>query len=244
LLQNRYGLHDKLLNYLNLDKPNNSVIDTSIDNEELSNSSSADKDLQFVLNIPLKTWHNIDCESVIYRSKFQVQRKYNTLRRRKWTNTIFELIHEVTKLSCAFMFRRCKISETDIYAIIYAKCPDCKCNLIGKVINMPDGNTDVQMECRVTNFNPDIKHTKKRPLKGEKRIKISQTLAAGTLSATTWRRQEATRIMNLYDPEPPHLYKASTLRKAKQERRDLNLHMKGTCAFTNLQSSALKTVSA
>jgi len=66
------------------------------------------------------------------------------------------------------MFRQCKISETGIYATIYAKCPGCKCNLIGKVINMLDGNTDIQMECRVTNFNPDIKHTKKRPLKEKK----------------------------------------------------------------------------
>jgi len=42
--------------------------------------------------------------------------------------------------------------------------------------------------------------------------------------------------VNLYDSEPPYLYKTSTLRKAKQERRDFNLHIKGTCAFTNLQN--------
>jgi len=48
LLQNRYGLHDKLLNYHNLDKPNNTIIDTSSDSEESFNLSSADKDLQFL----------------------------------------------------------------------------------------------------------------------------------------------------------------------------------------------------
>ncbi|EFN65462.1 120.7 kDa protein in NOF-FB transposable element, partial [Camponotus floridanus] len=168
-------------------------------------------------------WHDIDCESVIYKSNSKVQRNYNTLRRRRWTNIIFELIYETAKLPCAFIFKRCKISETGIYATIYAKCPDCSSNFIGKVIIKPNGNTDVQMECRVTNFNADIKHTKKRPLSGQKRVEISQSLSTGALSATTWRRREATKIMNLYDSEPPHLYKATTLRKAKQERQDLDL---------------------
>lgn len=140
------------------------------------------------------------------------------------------------KLPCAFMFKRCKISQTGIYATIYANCPDCRSYLIGKIINAPKSNTDVRMECRVKNFNADIKHTKKRPLSGEKRVEISQSLAAGTLSAATWRRQEATKLMNLYDSEPPHLYKPSTLRKAKQERQDLNLQIKGSCSFTNLQN--------
>ncbi|EFN86949.1 120.7 kDa protein in NOF-FB transposable element, partial [Harpegnathos saltator] len=82
----------------------------------------------------------------------------------------------------------------------------------------------------------DVKHSTKRPLNGEKKIEISQRLAAGTLSATTWRRQEVTKVMNLYDSEPPHLYKASTLRKAKQERQDINLQIKGSCVFSNLQT--------
>lgn len=91
------------------------------------------------------------------------------------------------------------------------------------------------MECCVRNYNADIEHKKKRPLNGEKREEISQSLATGTLSATTWRRQEAPKVMNLYDPEPPQLYKASILRKAKQERQDKNLQIKGPCVFSNLQ---------
>lgn len=119
------------------------------------------------------------------------------------------------------MFKRCKISQTGIYATIYANCPDCKSNLIGKNINKP--NADVRMECRVRDFNANIKYTAKRPLSGEKRVEISQSLAVDTLSATTWRRQEATKLMNLYDSEPPHLYKASILKKAKQERQGFKL---------------------
>lgn len=52
----------------------NIVIDIFTDSEESFNSSSTDKDLQFDLNIPLKTWHDIDCESVIYKSNDKVQR--------------------------------------------------------------------------------------------------------------------------------------------------------------------------
>lgn len=236
LLQNRYELYDKVLNYHNLDKPINIKLDNISTDDDESFNLSTEKNIEFNLNIPLKTWYDIDCESVIYKSNSKVQRNYNTLRRRRWTNIIFGLIYETTKLPCAFMFKRCKISETGIYATIYAKCPDCKSNLIGKIINVPKDNTDVQMECCVTNFNPDIKHTKKRSLNGQKRIEISQSLAMGTLSATTWRRQEAVKTMNLYDSEPPHLYKTSTLRKAKQERQDLNLQVKGSCAYINLQN--------
>lgn len=237
LLQNRYELYDKVLKYHNLDKPINTKLDISTDDDDESfNLSITEKDIEFNVNIPLKTWHDIDCESVIYKSNSKVQRNYNTLRRRRWTNIIFELIYETAKLPCAFIFKRCKISETGIYATIYAKCPDCSSNFIGKVIIKPNGNTDVQMECRVTNFNADIKHTKKRPLSGQKRVEISQSLSTGALSATTWRRREATKIMNLYDSEPPHLYKATTLRKAKQERQDLDLQVTGSCAYTNLQN--------
>src|SRR5580765_3315019 len=83
LLQNRYGLYDKMLSYHNLDIPTNTKIDTSTDGEESFNLSSTEKDLEFDLIIPLKTWHDIDCESIIYKSSSRVQRNYNTLRRRK-----------------------------------------------------------------------------------------------------------------------------------------------------------------
>lgn len=42
--------------------------------------------------------------------------------------------------------------------------------------------------------------------------------------------------MDLYDSESPHLYRASTLRKAKQERENINLQIQGSCIFTNLQN--------
>lgn len=74
---------------------------------------------------------------------------YNILRRHRWTNTVFELINKVTKLLCGFMFKRCKISSTGIYTTIYVKCSDCKCNLIGEIINVPEGNTDVRMQRNV-----------------------------------------------------------------------------------------------
>lgn len=137
--------------------------------------SFTDKDLEFNLNIPLKTWRDIDCKLVIYKSKTKVQKNFNTLRRRRWTNKIFGLINEQKKLPCALMFKRCTISEIGIHATIYARCPDCKCNLTGKIINKPKKNVDVVMACCVTNFNADIKHTTKRPLNGEKRVEISQS---------------------------------------------------------------------
>lgn len=82
LLQNRYKLYDKVLNYHNLDKPTNIKLDnTSTDGDESFNlSEKTEKNIEFNLNIPLKTWHDIDCESVIYKSNSKVQRNYQETR--------------------------------------------------------------------------------------------------------------------------------------------------------------------
>lgn len=79
LLQNRYGLYDKVLSYHNLNKPINTKLDIcDTDDDESFNLSTTEKDIEFNLNIPLKTWHDIDCESVIYKCNSMVQRNYNT----------------------------------------------------------------------------------------------------------------------------------------------------------------------
>lgn len=147
ILENRKGLYDKILKYHDLDKPIKDVCyytstDTSTDNSELSDDSCMDKEINFDIMIPCKTWHDIDYESVIYKSSHKTQKNYNTLCRRRWTNTIFDLMHKTTKLPCAFLFKRCKMSETGFYVTIYAKCAECKCNLIGKIINKPKDNTE------------------------------------------------------------------------------------------------------
>jgi hypothetical protein len=194
---------------------------SSVDDESF-NKTMTETELNFTIKIPLKTWRDIDCEKVIYKSVDKVQKYYWTLRRGRWTNTLFELVYIETKLPCAFMFKRCKISETGIYVTVHALCSDCSSTLIGKIINKPNNNSDVTMDCCIFNFDPSVKHAKKRPLNGEMRVNVSESLAAGTLSATTWRRKAADEIMDMYDEEPPHIYKATTLRKAKQARRDFN----------------------
>lgn len=127
ILGNRNGLYDKVLKYHNLDKPIKKDVsytstDTCTDNSGLSDDSCTDKEITFEIIIPLKTWHDIDYESVIYKSSHKTQRNYSTLRRRRWTNTIFDLLHETTKLPCAFVFKRCTMSETGFYVTINAKC--------------------------------------------------------------------------------------------------------------------------
>lgn len=66
-MQNRYKIHDELLNYHNINKPVNTISDMSTDkkfstDEESSNSLSIDKELKF----------DIDCESIIYKSNEKV----------------------------------------------------------------------------------------------------------------------------------------------------------------------------
>lgn len=54
-------------------------------------------------------------------------------------------------------------------------------------------------------------------------MEVSKVLAENHELSCRWRRAEADKLMDLGDPEPPYLPTNSVLRKAKQERQDINL---------------------
>lgn len=143
---------------------------------------------------------------------------------------------EKTKLPCAFMFKRCTISGTGIYVTIYAKCSDCKATFKGTVANKPPKNSAVRLECRVSQFNPSVKHVTKPPLNGDERVKVSEALDSGAFTATTWRRKQADEKMDFYDSEPPDIPSAVATRKALQQRRDEILKVKGINPILSLQN--------
>ena len=113
--------------------------------------------------------------------------------------------------------------QSTTYVSLQGICRDCKCEFTGRIINEPQENTDVSMECSVSDFDPSYKHMKKRSLNGQKRVDVANTLTVGNMSSCMWRRNEADKLMDMFDDEPPHLYKETVLRKAKQERRDFQL---------------------
>ncbi|XP_070169756.1 uncharacterized protein [Polyergus mexicanus] len=48
---------------------------------------------------------------------------------------------------------------------VIGKCIECKCDFIGQIVNEPQKNDDVKMECTIHDYNSSVKHNKKRQLK-------------------------------------------------------------------------------
>lgn len=76
------------------------------------------------------------------------------------------------------------------------------------------------MECHLRNYDASFNHNKKRQLKGSKRNDVRKELVEGKTLPLVWRRRKADKLMNYGDDEPPHLFKASTLRNLKRERQN------------------------
>jgi hypothetical protein len=70
LITNRYGVHDTLLAFHGIEKPCN-VTASSIDDDESLNQSISNTEINFSIKLPPKTWHDIDCEKVIYNVTFR-----------------------------------------------------------------------------------------------------------------------------------------------------------------------------
>lgn len=103
------------------------------------------------------------------------------------------------------------------------------------IANKPVSAEDVIMECIIENFDASIKHKKKRHLKGNRRIEISNKMLEGNILSCIWRRNEDNKIMEFGDPEPAHLSKNEILSKAKQEREKINLALTTSDPLQNLQ---------
>lgn len=107
---NRYHLLNKILDFHGIE------INTSLSESTLEitdDRSGIAKIFEFQLELPYKTWLTVMPEEVIYADKFRGEKNYQTLRRKLWTDKLFEVFHRETKLPCPPSFKRCKISESE-----------------------------------------------------------------------------------------------------------------------------------
>lgn len=137
-------------------------------------------------------------------------------------------------MPCALAFKYAKISQIGIFLTVTGKCTECKCNFIGQIVNAPQEEDDVIMKCTIHDFDPSIKHNKKRQLKGFNRKQVAYKLVEGKTLPCVWRRERADDLMDVGDDEPAHLYSCNVLRKAKQERQDRLLGVTSNNIFENL----------
>lgn len=228
----RYNVWKRFLNYHGIEQHSISMLDVS---ESTLHDSCNNEKIELKLILPFKTWLAMSPEEVKYADKELSERTYNVLFRRVWTDVLFEQLWQQIRIPCALSFKRCKMSDSGIFLKIVATCSECNCNFSGMVANKPVPLNDVIMECIIENFDASIKHKKKRHLKGNRRIEISNKMLEGNILPCIWRRNEANKIMKFGDPEPAHLPKNQILSKAKQEREKINLALTTSDPLQNLQ---------
>lgn len=105
----------------------------------------------------------------------------------------------------------------------------------------PDEKQDAIFDCTLFGFNSDINHKKKRQLKGILCKKNCFTFSRRK-AATIWHTEEANRIMEFGDKNPPILYLPRVLRKAKQNEIDNCLGIIDYDSMRNIQVLKYTTI--
>ncbi|XP_060748439.1 chromobox protein homolog 1a isoform X2 [Tachysurus vachellii] len=185
----------------------------------------------FDLEVPFQKWIEFMPETVKYKNKLSVTQKmdYTILKHGIWTHVINHQIWQDVKCFCTFAFKRAKVypSATKKYIEIRGNCKECHGHIHIKCDGEPEINCPVVLNCLIKNTDGSI-HTgcSRRAMSGVQktlRVQVSKELCEGRMEPHVWRALEATKLMDFGDPEPSHLPNLATMRKAKQERNDLEL---------------------
>ena len=220
--QNRYDIWKKVLDFHNIQE------DLSFIDLDASTESNSNNVIRFNVTLSHKEWIQIKPENVEYANNKGQSRMYSTLQRKVWSDVLFAAIYKEVKLPCPFAFKRCKVSEQGLYLKMSGSCSECQAKFVGCIINKPLPQSEVVFECEVEGFVSTIKHNKRRQLKGSRRIAIAKTMVDNKTLPSMWRRAEADNLMEIGDPEPPHLPKPCVLRKAKEQLINKNLEITST----------------
>lgn len=147
-------------------------------------------------------------------------RSYSKFKAGVWTHIIADKVYSVSKLQCAFKFRQHFISRTTTctyYIRIKAKCIECNSTLICFVKNtdrvlLEDG---LEVSC-IFKRGKDIKHRRKRHVRGLRRTTLARELRERNVSGTAWRKKMSQSDV-LFTKESANLPKSGTLRQIKYE---------------------------
>lgn len=171
------------------------------------------------------------------KTLYTIKPRYTSLQPGKWTNIFADKLWQQIKLPCAISFKRAKVylnSNAKCYVCFKGKCDKCGARLEGILLNKPKKGNDVIFDCTLVGFSSEITHKNKRQLKGFLREKIATELLDGNKSASVWRNEEATKLMDFGDNIPPVLYDMIVLRKVKQAKLDKKLQLNNIDPLQNL----------
>ena len=213
-----FGREDEVINDTEMENSfsnSSGSISSRISSRESLSDGPKDQKIIFEISLSNEEWKQMSPETVFHKSGHSI-RKRNKLKRRTWSNIIAEKFYEKTTLPCCLLFKKNKISESGIFATIYAKCRYCYSSLMGTIEEKPIPGSDVLMKCTFTGCYK-IKHPPlKRFLSGN--VRREAVLGMKVQSATTFQKENAHKYMQ-GDNIPAHIPNLNTLRTAKWESK-------------------------
>lgn len=153
-------------------------------------------------------------------------RRREVLPQNKWGDMLVEKLWQSHKLPCPYTMTRGQVScgEDSEYIKIFARCKECGASATGVILCKPIEGEGVSLSWR-SNDTRSVPHHKTRWLSGPNRRAVGTSLQRNCASA--YRKELAFLTMDQGDLRPPRLWSSDVLRKAKQERREEDLGIKG-----------------
>lgn len=218
--QNRNGFNDLLQQHFGINPTDkhefSDSVDTSIDTSINSSPNSlALCSKEFNIVISAEKWQSMKPVKKIYNN-----RVYWVLQS-GWTDVVAEKLWQQQKLDCIFSFKKHNVhvsNEARCYVYFRGNCVECAAIIECILLKIPADDTDVIFKCKIKNIC-FAKHTniKKRHLKGKRRVMVANVMIKQHKDAITFRREEAKRLKDFGDKNPPILPSSAVLRKAKEE---------------------------
>lgn len=237
--QNRHGIFDRIhgvekSQHFAEDQNTNMVTNDSTNGLNDSNWSMGDTDCALPYLCTTVILSKSDWDSLPVVTKTYKQREYEVLLT-GWTDRVYDILWDNLKLPCPFAFKNAKINRNpgEIFLSIKGSCHECGALIHIYCTEVPDAHDPVFHIS--THDSRGIAHTKKRWVRGQKRIRIAKELKG--VSTYAWRRDEANKKMDFGDVVPSSIPSEDVLRKAKQEGQDKEL---GLYKVTQVYESILE----
>jgi len=183
---------------------------------------------KFDVLLTFDEWKKIEPVETIYGDS----RNYLMLQS-GWTDLLAEKIWIQYRIPCPWAFKNIKKTATAIVRI-KAQCPECNAKLYCTLIEKVTEGKDVIFKCAIKNANFQYIHSKRRQLRGRRRVQVANTIIDNKIDAISYVRNESKKIIKFGDAYPPILPSTSVLRKAVNEVQDKRLGLTGSKVLNNL----------
>lgn len=164
------------------------TLDDNTDPDDNSDIIDNENILHFNITLSVDEWKKIYDSSNVkpyHRSdKKNTFRNYETLTSYVWSSLINEHFFEQTRLNCTLIYKHAKVYKNgQVYLDVFAFCSVCMSNFKGVVIDKPEVDSRVIINCTFNGNFKSCESGKKRRIIGEKRDFYLKMLVEGNQSA-------------------------------------------------------------